>query len=126
MYKANQKRRNHEMLKQNSGRLRRCSQWQLGRGRQISELEASLVYRVSARTARATQRNPVSKNQNDDDEEEDEDDEEEDDEDKSNRCSIPSQHHTIKVTLLIVMNKTRSNLPPRHNTSEKENGDFHN
>jgi hypothetical protein len=35
-----------------------------GRGRQISELEASLVYRVSSRTARATQRNPVSKNQN--------------------------------------------------------------
>jgi hypothetical protein len=34
-----------------------------GRGRQISEFEASLVYRVSSRTARATQRNPVSKNQ---------------------------------------------------------------
>ena len=34
-----------------------------GRGRQISEFEASLVYRVSYRTARATQRNPVSKNQ---------------------------------------------------------------
>jgi hypothetical protein len=33
-----------------------------GRGRQISEFEASLVYKVSARTARATQRNPVSKN----------------------------------------------------------------
>jgi hypothetical protein len=32
-----------------------------GRGRQISEFEASLVYRVSSRTARATQRNPVSK-----------------------------------------------------------------
>jgi hypothetical protein len=32
------------------------------RGRQISESEASLVYRVSSRTARATQRNPVSKN----------------------------------------------------------------
>jgi hypothetical protein len=32
-----------------------------GRGRGISELEASLVYRVSSRTARATQRNPVSK-----------------------------------------------------------------
>jgi hypothetical protein len=31
------------------------------RGRQISEFEASLVYRVSSRTARATQRNPVSK-----------------------------------------------------------------
>ena len=27
------------------------------------EFEASLVYRVSSRTARATQRNPVSKNQ---------------------------------------------------------------
>jgi hypothetical protein len=31
-----------------------------GRGRQISEFEASLVYRVSSRTARATQRNDVS------------------------------------------------------------------
>jgi hypothetical protein len=28
----------------------------------IPEFEASLVYRVSSRTARATQRNPVSKN----------------------------------------------------------------
>jgi hypothetical protein len=33
-----------------------------GRGRWISEFEASLVYRVSSRTARAIQRNPVSKN----------------------------------------------------------------
>ena len=33
-----------------------------GRGRQISEFKASLVYRVSSRTARTTQRNPVSKN----------------------------------------------------------------
>jgi hypothetical protein len=32
-----------------------------GRGRQISEFEASLVYRVSSRTSRATQRNHVSK-----------------------------------------------------------------
>jgi hypothetical protein len=32
-----------------------------GRGRQIAEFEASLVYRVSSRTARAIQRNPVSK-----------------------------------------------------------------
>jgi hypothetical protein len=32
-----------------------------GRGRRISEFEASLVYRMSSRTARATQRNPVSK-----------------------------------------------------------------
>ena len=34
-----------------------------GRGRRISEFEASLVYRVSSRTARTIQRNPVSKNQ---------------------------------------------------------------
>jgi hypothetical protein len=32
------------------------------RGRKISEFEANLVYKVSSRTARATQRNPVSKN----------------------------------------------------------------
>jgi hypothetical protein len=32
-----------------------------GRGRQISEFEASLVYRVSSRTARVIQRNPVLK-----------------------------------------------------------------
>jgi hypothetical protein len=35
-----------------------------GRGRQISEFKASLVYRVSSRTARATQRNPILKNKN--------------------------------------------------------------
>jgi hypothetical protein len=34
-----------------------------GRGRRISEFEASLVYKVSSRTARAIQRNPVSKKQ---------------------------------------------------------------
>jgi hypothetical protein len=34
-----------------------------GRDRQISEFKVSLVYRVSSRTARAIQRNPVSKNQ---------------------------------------------------------------
>jgi Sec-independent protein translocase protein TatA len=33
------------------------------RGRQISEFKASLVYKVSSRTARAIQRNPVSKKQ---------------------------------------------------------------
>jgi hypothetical protein len=32
-----------------------------GRGRRISEFEANLFYRVSSRTARATQRNPVLK-----------------------------------------------------------------
>jgi hypothetical protein len=34
-----------------------------GRGRRISEFEASLVYKVSSRTAGAIQRNPVSKKQ---------------------------------------------------------------
>jgi ACT domain-containing protein len=34
-----------------------------GRGRWISEFKANLIYNVSSRTARATQRNPVSKNQ---------------------------------------------------------------
>jgi hypothetical protein len=33
-----------------------------GRGRQISEFETSLVYRVSSRTARAKQRNKKTKN----------------------------------------------------------------
>jgi hypothetical protein len=37
--------------------------WWRGRGRQISEFKASLVYKVSSRTARAKQRNPVSKKQ---------------------------------------------------------------
>jgi hypothetical protein len=35
-----------------------------GRGRLISKFEASLVYRLISRTARATQRNSVSRNQN--------------------------------------------------------------
>jgi hypothetical protein len=34
-----------------------------GIGRQISEFEVSLVYKVNSRTARAIQRNPVSNNQ---------------------------------------------------------------
>jgi hypothetical protein len=35
-----------------------------GRGRQISEFEACMVYKVSSRTGRAIQRNPVSKKTN--------------------------------------------------------------
>jgi hypothetical protein len=35
-----------------------------GRDRQNFEFKARLVYRVSSRTGRATQRNPVSKNKN--------------------------------------------------------------
>jgi hypothetical protein len=42
---------------------RTCSQHSGGRGRQISEFEVSLVYKVSSRTARVTQGNPVSKKQ---------------------------------------------------------------
>jgi hypothetical protein len=34
-----------------------------GRDRQISEFKVNLVYKVSSRTARAIQRNPVSKKQ---------------------------------------------------------------
>jgi hypothetical protein len=34
-----------------------------GRGRQISEFTARMVYRVSSRTARPAQRNPVSQYQ---------------------------------------------------------------
>jgi hypothetical protein len=37
------------------------STWEAEAGRWISEFEASLVYRVSSRTARAIQRNPISK-----------------------------------------------------------------
>jgi hypothetical protein len=37
------------------------STWEAEAG-EISELEASLVYKVSSRTARTIQRNPVSKN----------------------------------------------------------------
>jgi hypothetical protein len=40
-----------------------------GRGRLFSEFKASLVYKVSSRTARAIQRNPVSKNQKKEEEE---------------------------------------------------------
>jgi hypothetical protein len=46
---------------QNIGGARLWSQYSGGRGRRISEFKASLVYKVSSRTARAIQRNPVSK-----------------------------------------------------------------
>jgi hypothetical protein len=45
------------------GGARLSSQHLGGRGRRISEFEASL-YKVSSRTARAIKRNPVSKKQN--------------------------------------------------------------
>jgi hypothetical protein len=45
----------------------------------LCEFEASLVYQVSSRTARARQRSPVLKNQNDDDDYIDNDDIDDDD-----------------------------------------------
>ena len=51
-------------LKLGSGGTRLWSQHLGGRGKRISEFKDSLVYRVSSRTARATQTNPVSKNKN--------------------------------------------------------------
>jgi hypothetical protein len=41
----------------------KVNQYKTASGRWISAFEASLVYRVSSRTARGTQRNPVSKKQ---------------------------------------------------------------
>jgi hypothetical protein len=70
-----------------------------GRGRWISEFEASLVYRVSSRTARAIQRNPVSKNQN-------------------KKQKNPSQANKVykKKTLLIIGNiKSKPHTPVRAN-----------
>jgi hypothetical protein len=52
-----------ESYKLASGGAHLSSQHLGGRGRWISEFEASLVYKVSSKTARATRRNPVSKNQ---------------------------------------------------------------
>jgi hypothetical protein len=40
--------------------LARRAEHSEGRGRQISEFETSLVYKVSSRTARAIKKNPVS------------------------------------------------------------------
>jgi hypothetical protein len=48
-------------MRPGSGGACLSSQYLGGRGRRISEFEASLVYRVSSRTARAIQRNPVLK-----------------------------------------------------------------
>jgi hypothetical protein len=41
-----------------------------GRSRWISEFEARLVYKVSSRTARATQRNPLLKKKKEEEEKE--------------------------------------------------------
>jgi hypothetical protein len=62
---AERQRRGREAEERQRGRgeaeRQRGREAERQRGRGISEFKASLVYRVSSRTARATQRNPVSK-----------------------------------------------------------------
>jgi hypothetical protein len=64
--KNHQNHTRNKKLENKPGGVGTCllSQHLGGRGRWISEFEVSLVYRVSSRTARATQRNPVSKKAN--------------------------------------------------------------
>jgi hypothetical protein len=50
-----------------------------GRGRPISEFKDSLVYKVSSRTARDIQRNPVSENQKKKKKKKEEEEEDDDD-----------------------------------------------
>jgi hypothetical protein len=61
-----------------------------GRGRWISEFKASLVYRVSSRTARATQRNPVSKN-------------------KTKQIIITNEYYQLIITSCNISCKVKSN-----------------
>jgi hypothetical protein len=63
--KVTERRRSYSIRKTSqagSGGACLQSQHSGRRGKRISEFEASLVYKVSSRTARAAQRNPVSKN----------------------------------------------------------------
>jgi hypothetical protein len=55
------KKKKKKKRKLGGGGTRLQSQHLGGRGRQISEFEASVDYKVSSRTARAIQRNPASK-----------------------------------------------------------------
>jgi hypothetical protein len=48
-------------MKKKSGAVVMAHTFNPSIGRQISEFKVSLVYRVSSRIARATQRNPLSK-----------------------------------------------------------------
>jgi hypothetical protein len=58
------KKQTNKTIKAGCGGACLQSQHSGDRGRRISEFEASLVYKVSSRTARAIQRNPVSKKPN--------------------------------------------------------------
>jgi hypothetical protein len=70
-----------------------------GRGRQISEFKASLVYRVSSRTARVTQRNPVSKKQNKQTNK------------KNNPAPLPPKKGKVPVFVSSVLSVTYCSLP---------------
>jgi hypothetical protein len=61
--KKKQEQKRKQKNKKQAGRGGAClySQHLGSRGRRISEFEVSLVYKVSSRTARAIQRNPVLK-----------------------------------------------------------------
>ena len=62
-----------------------------GRGRRIFEFKASLVYRVSYKTARATQRNPVLKTKT---------------ENRQNKTKIPNS----KTKVYIYLKKSPNNM----------------
>jgi hypothetical protein len=62
-----------------------------GSGRQISEVKASLVYRVSSKKAKATQRNLVSKNKN-----KNKEDRQRDKEEKKKRLMSKNTHQRIR------------------------------
>jgi hypothetical protein len=70
-----------------------------GRGRWISEFEASLVYRVSSRTARAIQRNPVSKKQN---------------KTKQNKKNIGAGEMTQWLRAMTALPEVLSSIPSNH------------
>jgi hypothetical protein len=77
-----------------------------GRGRRISEFEASLVYKVSSRTARAIQRNPVSKKTKT----KTKTNKKERKKKKKKRVKIPGPHYSSATCPLNELRQTRSAL----------------
>jgi hypothetical protein len=78
-----------------------------GRGRRISEFKASLVYKVSSRTARAIQRNAISKKTKQNKEEEEEEE------------TSPSGFH-----LCLELNCVPQHSGPDHTVIEQVSQDF--
>jgi hypothetical protein len=71
-----------------------------GRGRRISEFEAGLVYRVSSRTAKATQRNPVLKNKTKQNKTKQQQQKKPRNKNNKNPCSWIGRINIIKVAIL--------------------------